>query len=397
MAAVRRRKIFYISGFDPRGASFYHSLFRDEAQRQCALSGNSVEVGRRRRDGPLCERWDVKGRFSYQEVSTDYVFLRWDDLVRQQWTRTLPAIVAEAFSTLTGYAHTGLLPGIYRTQPAIFQTLIYTAVLMTALALVALGLGALAAWGVSAGLGAALWSALLAGLMTAGAVLCTWPMLEKRLNPLWASRATTFILVQGQGRVPGLDDKLAAFAGQIVAAAQAAEHDEILVVAHSSGVQLAVSTMAMALAQYPTLGRQGTPVSLLTLGGSIPLLAMLPTAQFFRDRLKVLALARQICWVDFNQITDWTCWAPSELFELIGMATPPGAPRPLAHSPRIHTLFSAQRYEALKRDRLRLHFQYLMAGEKLGEYDFFAIACGPVALSERFAHRADTAESAQLP
>lgn len=371
MTAVRRRKIFYISGFDPRGAAFYHKLFCEEAEKQSLVSGHALEVGRRKRDGRLSEHWEVIGHFSGQEVSNDYVFLRWDDLIRRQWTRTLPAIVAEAFSTVTGYARSGMLLCAYRMRMAMFQTLVYTSVLMTVLALAALGLGALAAWGASAALGWALWAALAGGLVTMLAVLFTWPLIEKSLNPLWASRATTFILAQSHSRVAGLDDKLAAFADQIVVAAQAAEHDEIMVVAHSSGVQLAVSTMALALKKYPELGQRGAPVSLLTLGGSIPLLALLPQAQFFRERLKVLLEARQIVWVDVNQTTDWVCWAA------------PG-PRPLPRSPRIHTLFSAARYEALKRDQLRLHFQYLMAGEQAGDYDFFAITCGPATLAASF-------------
>lgn len=384
MTAVRRRKIFYISGFDPRGASFYHGLFAEEAGRQSLLSGDTFDIGRRRRQGPLCEHWDVTGHFSGQEVRNDYVFLRWDDLIRQQWTRTLPATVAQAFSTVTGYARSGVLPRVYRMKPAAFQTLVYTSVLMTVLALAALGLGALAAWGASAGLGWALWPALAAGLVTMLAVLFTWPLIEKSLNPLWASRATTFILEQSHSRVAGLDDKLAAFADQIVAAAQAAAHDEIMVVAHSSGVQLAVSTMALALKKYPELGQCGSPVSLLTLGGSLPLLALLPQAQFFRERLKVLVEARQIVWVDVNQTTDWICWSDPALLAIAGIPAPKGAPRPLPRSPRIHTLFSAARYEALKRDQLRLHFQYLMAGEQAGDYDFFAITCGPATLAASF-------------
>jgi hypothetical protein len=395
LAAVRRRKIFYISGFDPRGAAFYHSLFRDEAKLQCALSGDALDISRRRRDGPLRDRWDANGQMAGQPVSNEYVFLRWDDLIRQQWARALPAIVGQAFSTVTAYARNGVLRRMYREHLAGFQTVVYTAVLMMALALAAVALGGLAAWGASAGLGWTLWPTLASGLAVMLAVLCTWPLIEKSLNPLWASRATTFLLDQGNSRVAGLDERLNAFADQIVAAAQAGEHDEILVVAHSSGVQLAVSTMALALGKCPQLGRQGAPVSLLTLGGCIPLLVLVPQAQFFRDRLKTLVEAGQICWVDFNQVTDWICWSAPDLLAMAGIEAPPGAPRPLAHSPRIHTLFSAQRYEALKRDRLRLHFQYLMAGEKLGEYDFFAIACGPVALSERFAHPA--AESTQLP
>ena len=255
-------------------------------------------------------------------------------------------------------------------------------------------LGALAAWGARVGLGGSLWPALVSGLATMVAVLFTWPLIEKNLKPLWASRATSFVLAQANRQVAGLDDRLGEFADQIVAAAQAGEHDEILVVAHSHGVQLVVSVMAMALAKYPKLGRQGTPVSLLTLGGCIPLLVMIPQAQFFRDRLKVLVEAVQICWVDFNQTSDWTCCARDDLLAMAGIPTPPGAPRPLPRSPRIHMLFSVQRYEALKRDRFRLHFQYLMAGEQAGEYDFFAITCGPAALAERFAYPAFESEHA---
>jgi hypothetical protein len=296
----------------------------------------------------------------------------------------LPAIVAEAFSTVTGYARSGVLPRVYRMKPAAFQTLVYTSVLMAVLALAALALGALVAWGASAGLGWSLWPALAVGLVTMLAVLFTWPLIEKSLNPLWASRATTFILTQGNSRVPGLDEKLSAFAEQIVAAAQAAEHDEIMVVAHSSGVQLAVSTMALALKKYPELGQRGAPVSLLTLGGCLPLLALLPQAQFFRERLNVLVEAGQIVWVDVNQTTDWICWSDPALLAIAGIPEPKGAPRPLPRSPRIHTLFSAARYEALKRDQLRLHFQYLMAGEQAGDYDFFAITCGPATLAASF-------------
>ena len=349
-------------------------MFAKEAKRQSLLSGHSFDIGRRHRQGRLSEHWDVIGHFLGQEVHNDYVFLRWDDLIRQQWTRRLPAIVAEAFSTLRGYARSGVLRRIYQTRRVIFQTLVYTSVLITGLALAALGLGALVAWAAFVGLGWTLWVALAGGLATMLAVLFTWPLIEKSLNPLWASRATAFILAQSHSRVAGLDDKLAAFAEQIVAAAQAAEHDEIMLVAHSSGVQLAVSTMALALKKYPKLGqqdRQGVPVSLLTLGGSIPLLAMLPQAQFFRDRLQVLLDAEQIFWVDVNQTTDWVCWAA------------PG-PRPLPRSPRIHTLFSEKNYQALKRDQLRLHFQYLMAGELAGDYDFFAITCGPASLAASF-------------
>ena len=34
-----KRKIFYLSGFDPRGARFYHQMFGEQADRFCATTG----------------------------------------------------------------------------------------------------------------------------------------------------------------------------------------------------------------------------------------------------------------------------------------------------------------------------------------------------------------------
>ena len=36
-AAVKRRAVFYIEGYDPRGPSHYHGLYRDEAAKQAKL------------------------------------------------------------------------------------------------------------------------------------------------------------------------------------------------------------------------------------------------------------------------------------------------------------------------------------------------------------------------
>ncbi|PKP83835.1 MAG: hypothetical protein CVT80_11685, partial [Alphaproteobacteria bacterium HGW-Alphaproteobacteria-2] len=41
----------------------------------------------------------------------------------------------------------------------------------------------------------------------------------------------------------------------------------------------------------------------------------------------------------------------------------------------------------LKRRFFRLHFQYLCAFDRPGDYDYFAITAGPQRLAERFAGR----------
>ena len=55
-------------------------------------------------------------------------------------------------------------------------------------------------------------------------------------------------------------------------------------------------------------------------------------------------------------------------------------------SARFNKLFSPETYATIRRDFLRTHFQYLMAAELPGDYDYFLITAGDITLAERFAH-----------
>ena len=47
-------------------------------------------------------------------------------------------------------------------------------------------------------------------------------------------------------------------------------------------------------------------------------------------------------------------------------------------------LFSPAAYRRMKRDFYRLHFQYLMASELTGDYDYFLITAGDKTLAQRY-------------
>ena len=44
MSSIRRRCVFYVSGFDPKGARFYHGLYREQAALQSRVNAMPVEV-----------------------------------------------------------------------------------------------------------------------------------------------------------------------------------------------------------------------------------------------------------------------------------------------------------------------------------------------------------------
>ena len=55
---VRRRRVHYFSGFDPRGAGHYHRLFSQQGERP-QPGGGSITTGARQRIGELFHRWTV--------------------------------------------------------------------------------------------------------------------------------------------------------------------------------------------------------------------------------------------------------------------------------------------------------------------------------------------------
>ena len=44
---VTRRIVFYLPGFDPRGAMFYHHLYAAENAKQAAINGLEIGTGKR--------------------------------------------------------------------------------------------------------------------------------------------------------------------------------------------------------------------------------------------------------------------------------------------------------------------------------------------------------------
>ena len=82
---IRTRRVHYISGFDPRGAAYYHRLFREEACKQGCLNKAQIHVGSRSRLNANVTRWEVSSKWDGELVHTDYQFMHWDDFVRRHW------------------------------------------------------------------------------------------------------------------------------------------------------------------------------------------------------------------------------------------------------------------------------------------------------------------------
>lgn len=369
---VARRAVFYIEGYDPRGPSHYHGLYRDEAAKQAALNGLALTVGPRRKSDATTATWTV----SSAETETLYHFLRYDDIMRERWSKTNVALVRDIFSYAWAFARDGVFLGTYRyARPfVIFITMAPLLVIIAGLvsALFGLGVGLFVHWA----------AGVAAGIAVLLMIFSQRERFEPKLASLWIGRYCSFTSDQGRGRVPAIETRITAFAERITAMIKTGGMDEVLLIGHSAGAQIAVAVAAEVLRRIGPDER----FSFLTLGNVIGTLALQPSAAPFRAELKAVAQDPRAAWTDITAPSDVLCYPLVDPLEVCGLARDAGSavsPKLLnAHFPR---LFPPETYKKLKRDFYRMHFQYLMAGDIAGDYDFFLITAGPLTLPQRFA------------
>ena len=359
---VRRRLVCYLSGFDPQGPAHYHQLYATEGAKQAGVSGYRLSVGRRKKQGEHIAFWDVCMEHGAGATDTRYEFLRWDDIIRQHWPRSRGGLVA---STLYASWHMWRNGVMWRTLKTSWPMFIAAAVpgfVVLAFALLALALFSVGAlWAIRG----AWWTAFGALLLGLPALAWGWRVAEQRSHMGWLMRSFACLVRQGKGQTPELEARLDEFGEHVARQIQNAAVDEVLVVGHSSGAMMAMSVMARALSTLPpisTATRPSVQVGLLTLGHCGPLLGAQPEASGFRAELSMLQSDRRFCWIDYGAPPDGCCFPLVDPTALCGGA-PDDEGKPKLLNPRFAQLFSEASYQAVRRDKFRCHFQYLMASE----------------------------------
>lgn len=394
---VRRRHVLYLSGFDPQGPSHYHALYAEQAALQARVSGYRLTVGPRQRAGPNAA-WDIEwcADDGGASVYTRYEFLRWDDIVRAHWPRGQWRLLGVTLATTARLVANGSLWRILQTSWPAFLALALPAALLLACAGGVLVLGVVGILLAGAAGGWVGGSFFVLGC----AVLAAWARrAQARVQMAWLMRSASVVLQQARGGLPALEARLDSFAAQLCELAARPDLDEVLVVGHSSGTMLAASVVARALELDPALLHQRASVALLTLGECIPLLSYQAEAVGFRRELARLRGTTELTWIDVTAPPDGCCFAlvdPTEVCEDGRPDTERTIAGPKRVSPRFARCFSPEAYRAVRRDKYRCHFQYLMAVERPGNYDYFETSAGPQRLSDRFAAQPAVASFAEF-
>ena len=375
---VRRRRLFYVGGFDPASVRKYYGIFTEGAPRQALLDGASIQAGPLEERGELAAGWRVESRYGSSETSTDYEYLRWHDIVRKMWPRDNLGLFAGIWTSVIAYFRSGIMAAAFRDAPLIAlasaMPVIWSTVFLLAYAGVVAAL-TFAGAALSRALGWPVWVLAAPPLLLVMPLFAVWRWADRFVSIAWLARGMICVVAAARGDYPELDARCAAFARRLIAADQAGEVDEILVVGHSMGAQLAGQAIAKALAADPQFGRRGARVNLLTLGQLLPFYSLITRDEAYRAEMQALAEARHIGWVDFTSPAD--AGSAAMIHPLEGASPDRWPDRPARRSPRFHALVSAANYRALRKRPLDYHFAYLRAMDVAGDYDFFRLTTGP--------------------
>jgi hypothetical protein len=385
-AGVFRRHVLYIPGYDPFPPRRYRELYRTEGAAQAAVSGYELAIQPRAGE---TYGWRVAAEIEGRSVEAEVEVLVWSDLVKGSMGRGILGTYAQLARTAWLYVSSGALLRLIRLRKGPMIAALYPAVALVAQALVAVLVAALVlglGWRLPWGLGWTL--ALVAGW----AVLEGFRRIDHRLFVYYLMHDYAFTTVEGGAYPAVLEERLAVFRAR-VRAALASGVDEVLVVGHSSGVHLGVSVLA-------DLIREGVPegpaLGFLSLGQAVPMVSYLPGAGRLRGDLAYLSAREELTWVDVTAPGDGCSFALCDPVAVSGVA-PPGQRWPLILSAAFTQTLSPETWQALKRRHFRLHFQYLCAFDRPGDYDYFRITAGPLTLAERFRGRKPSASRIVTP
>jgi len=384
-APVRRRRVFYIPGYDPIHPRRYRELYRKESRDQAAVSGYEIAL-EPKAPGAGAYGWTVRGQIEGTAVETRVEVLVWSDIVRKSMGHSIPATYWQLLFTAWAYIGSGALWRLMRLRKGPTIAALYPVIFLILEALIGLGLGwaaaSLLAWGLPAFPGRGL-VLLAAGAAVLGAVLERFRKADGKVFAYYLMHDYALNAREAGANPPALEARMAEF-GATIRTALTEDWDEVLVVGHSSGAHLGVSILAdLIRAGLP----QGHPsLGFLTLGQVVPMVSFLPRAGRLRADLRDLSRSDALCWVDVTAPGDGCAFALCDPVVVSGVA-PPDRKWPLVVSAAFTQTLSPERWAELRWRFFRLHFQYLCAFDRPGDYDYFRITAGPQTLAARYAGR----------
>lgn len=370
---VRKRHFFHVPGFDPFDAAYQHRRFVRESTRFQATWNVSVTISELRDPDRGEGHWTVVTNAPGWTVATCYEILYWHDIVCADLRRPELSRYGKAVVTFVDFIGSGTVGRYFVAswRYAIFFFLPFLNVITFAAITVTAG------WCVGA---------LFDNFMVRAATIIAVAVLLFALSRRWPGKL--WRVNQGLAdwifardymlrRRADLDARVDAFADRVVARARHDGVDEIIIAGHSLGATLVIDLLARALARDPDLGKHGPKLGVLTIGATIPKLALHPAGGWVREAARRVAAEPSLPWAEFQARDDIISFHKFHPVLLTRVKDAKDATPPVIRRVQLHEMLSEAAFRRYRLNIMRLHYQFVMANERRAAYDYFMLICGP--------------------
>ena len=357
--------MYFLSGFDPRGSSFYYRLFVEQLQSYGSRTGRQFSVGRRRGQAdPLLSSWEVN---EHDKPILEVCFLHWDDIIRENWLSNPLSIVSQGLRFSLWCISGGFLRTL-RLCPTVALCGIYPLLFWLVCGLLVAASNSLIL-SVYPG-----WLGCIASIgVTVMLIPLCWNLAERQ-GVTWLFRSILFTHRLGQSRDYLLRPRLKLLAQRILHQEEQNSAPSVLIVGHSSG-SFVMSMLAAELKRTPGFGfgsLQASKFSLLSLGQNFANLGIHSNASAFHDDLMLLAKQPRLPWRDFSSRDDYLCFAGVDPYTCCDSSEDHSG-YPELRLVRLSQRLGIDNWFALINKQFPLHFQYLHASTdaKSGGFDYY--------------------------
>ncbi len=378
-APVRRRRVVYIAGYDPRppeGAKY--DLLKREAERFCAREGLACEITApvHAEDGATAS-WTLSLSGPDWRTQAEYLFLRWDDIVAADFQHGFFSRLARAAVIFFDYLATGTIARMGKTFHRTLFLWLYPFLATGGMVIASVVAGL---WVMRLTGGPWSW---LAGCAATAAVLAAGAWLSRRtfiqhLLDLWR-----FCRDFGIGARPDMEARCERFADKILEAVRRGDVEETLLVGHSYGAMMILEATARALARDEGAFAAGAPVTLITLGSCVNTSTLHPRAEARRETVRRIARSDSLLWVDVQGRQDMINYYQDDAAVAAGLLADDARTNPVVRRLSLSQLLGDKLYNRFRLNYFRLHYQTICANVRPHPWEYVLVVAGPQPLADR--------------
>jgi hypothetical protein len=373
----RKRHFILVPGYDPYGPAFHYRRFVRELSRFRATWNVAVAASDLTILGSLGGQWIVSAAAPGWNVETCVEIFDWYDIVVADLRSSTLRRLWKSIVTFFDFVGSGT---VKRYFLASWRYMIFFLLPFLNVALCA-SFALLVGWCATLILGWAGLKILVAGGIAAiitvasFALLMRWPGRAWRVDQGLAD--WTFARDYMLRRRSDIEARVNTFADRLLSCVRSGGVDEIVIAGHSLGATLVIDILSRALARDPSLGRRGPTLGVLTIGATIPKLALHPSGGLLREAACRVAAEPSLLWAEFQAPEDIISFYKFHPVALGPCNAIDDAGRPLVRAVKIRDMLSESAFRRYRFNMMRLHYQFVMANERRTLYDYFMLVCGP--------------------